>query len=197
MERRERGSKVFFCRPQGAICYNYIPIPLFNLSGTLLAHALEWLHTWESEEICPRGLACGQEDLRSMHHLLRLTCAWMLVGLYAGGIFVLSSWSHLPSVSTWDLPHIDQLYHTLEYGGLTFVLICALCLTCAIHLSTSIAFWATVLVIEYGASDEFHQSFTRDRMMSLSDLLADATGAGAVASGWLWVQRRWPMLVKS
>jgi VanZ family protein len=120
----------------------------------------------------------------------------MLVGLYAGGIFVLSSSSLPPSVSTWDPPHIDKLYHTLEYGGLTFVLIRALCLTCATRTSTSIAFWAVVLVIAYGTSDEFHQVFTPERTMSLYDVLADATGAGAVAGVWLWVERRWLMLGK-
>jgi VanZ family protein len=197
LARRELASKAFFCRPHGGICYTYSPILLFAMSGTSLAHALPWLHTRESEEISPRCLACGQEDFRSMHRLLRLTCAWMVVGLYAGGIFVLSSWSHPPSVSAWDLPHLDKLYHTLEYGGLTFVLIRALCLTCATRPSTSIALWAAVLVIVYGASDEFHQAFTPDRAMSLSDFLADATGAGVVASVWLWVQRRWLMLVKS
>jgi VanZ family protein len=120
----------------------------------------------------------------------------MLVGLYVSGIFVLSSLSQPPSVSTWDPPHIDKLYHTLEYGGLTFVLIRALCLTCATRASTSIAFWAVVLVIAYGASDEFHQAFTPDRTMSLYDVLADATGAGVVASVWLWVVRRWLILRK-
>jgi VanZ family protein len=128
-----------------------------------------------------------------MHPLLRLTCAWTLVGLYASGIFVLSSSSHPPSISTWDLSHLDKLYHTLEYGGLTFLLIRALCLTCATRASMSIAFWAAVLVIVYGASDEFHQAFTPDRTMSLYDLLADALGAGVVASVWLWVQRRGPI----
>jgi hypothetical protein len=162
------GSRAFFCRPQGGICYNYTPIPLFGISDTSLAHALAWWHTSKSEEISTRCLACGQEDFASMHRLLRLTCAWMLVGLYAGGIFLLSAWSHPPSVSTKDLPHLEKLYHTLGYGGLTFVLIRALCLTCATRPSTSIALWAAVLVMVYGASDEFHQAFTPDRMMSLS-----------------------------
>jgi VanZ like family len=129
------------------------------------------MRMWESEEISTRRLACGQEDFPSMHRLLQLTCAWMLVGLYAGGMFILSSWSHPPSISTWDLPHIDKLYHTLEFGGLMFVLIRALYLTCATRPSTSIALWAAVLVSMYGASDEFHQAFIPDRMMSLSDLL--------------------------
>jgi VanZ family protein len=123
----------------------------------------------------------------------------MTVGLYAGGIFVLSSLSSadLPLVSIWDQPHFDKFYHTLEYGGLTFVLMRALCLTYVTRPSTSLALWATGLAMMYGALDEFHQAFTADRTISLYDFLADMTGASVVASAWLWVQRYWPMLGKS
>jgi VanZ family protein len=121
----------------------------------------------------------------------------MLVGLYAGGIFALSSLSHPPVVSSWDLPNLDKLYHALEYGGLTFVLIPALRLTFATRPSTSLALWAVVLAIVYGALDEFHQAFTPERTMSVYDLLADATGASIIASMWPSIQRRWRMLLKS
>jgi VanZ family protein len=126
-----------------------------------------------------------------MHHLLRLTSAWILVALYAGGIFVASSLSHPPLVSTWDLPHLDKLYHSIEYSGLTFVLIRALCLTCATRPSTAVVLWAAFLAIIYGACDELHQTFTPGRVMSVYDLMADATGAGIVAGVWPWVQHRW------
>lgn len=132
-----------------------------------------------------------------MHPLLRLTGAWTLVALYAGSIFVGSFLSHPPLVSTWDLPHLDKLCHFIEYGGLTFMLIRALCLTCATRPSICLVVWAAALSVVYGASDEFHQAFTPDRMMSVYDLLADATGAGVVAGVWLWAQRRWPMLEKT
>jgi VanZ family protein len=132
-----------------------------------------------------------------MHHLFRLTSAWILVALYAGGIFVASSLSHPPLVLTWELPHLDKLYHMIAYGGLTLVLIRALCLTCATRPSISVVLWAAFLAVIYGASDELHQTFTPGRAMSLYDLLADATGASIVAGVWLWVQRRWPMWVKS
>jgi VanZ family protein len=130
-----------------------------------------------------------------MHSLLRLTSAWMPVGLYASGIFVLSSLSHPPMAPS--LPHLDKLYHILEYGGLMFLLIRALSLSCATRPSTSFALWAAILAIVYGASDEFHQAFTPDRMVSGYDLLADATGASVVASVWLRLRRRRPVLVKS
>ncbi len=132
-----------------------------------------------------------------MRHPLRLTSAWILVVLYAGSIFVASSLSHPPLVPTWELPHLDKLCHMIAYGGLTFVLIRALCLTYAAHLSTSIVLWAALLAVVYGASDELHQAFTPGRAMSVYDLLADATGAGIVAGVWLWVQRRWPAWVAS
>jgi VanZ family protein len=132
-----------------------------------------------------------------MHPLRRLTCAWMLVGLYAGGIFVLSSLSHPPTVSSWDLPYLDKLYHFLTYSGLTFVLIRALCLSCATRPSIALFLWAALLSTVYGALDEFHQAFIPERVMSMYDLLADAMGASMVASVWLNVQRRRPVLVKS
>jgi VanZ family protein len=131
-----------------------------------------------------------------MPHLLRLASAWILVALYAGGIFVASSLSHPPLVSTWELPHLDKLYHMIEYGGLTFVLIRALCLTCATPPSTAVVLWAAFLAVIYGVSDELHQASTPGRMMSVYDLLADVTGAGMVAGLWLWVQHRWPALIK-
>ena len=120
----------------------------------------------------------------------------MLVGLYAGGIFVLSSLSHPPTVSAWDLPHLDKLYHFLTYSGLTFVLIRALCLSCTTRPPISLFLWAAILSTVYGALDEFHQAFIPERVMSLYDLLADAMGASMVASVWLNVQRRRPVLVK-
>jgi VanZ family protein len=131
-----------------------------------------------------------------MHFPLRLTSAWVLVAFYAGGIFMASSLSHPPIVATWDLPHLDKFYHIIEYGGLTLVLIRALCLTCATRLSTSLVIWAAVLAVGYGALDEFHQAFTPERVMSTYDLLADAAGAGLVAGGWSLAQRRWPALAK-
>ena len=109
----------------------------------------------------------------------------MLVGLYAGGIFVLSSLSHPPVISSWDLPHLDKLYHLLTYSGLTYVLIRAQYLSCPARPSVSLVVWAAILVIGYGALDEFHQAFTPARVMSLYDLLADAMGASMVASVWV------------
>jgi VanZ family protein len=132
-----------------------------------------------------------------MQSLLRFTGAWILVVFYAGGISIGSSLSHPPLVSTVDLPYFDKLCHFTEYSGLTFLLIRALSLTYATRASTALAVWAAILVVLYGASDELHQAFTPNRVMSGCDLLADAVAAGAVAGVWLWSRRRWPTVVKS
>jgi hypothetical protein len=79
-----------------------------------------------------------------MRPLPRFIASWTLGGLYASGIFVLSSLSNPPLASTWDLPDLDKLYHTLEDSGLTFLLIGALWLTCPIRpsaLSLWVPFW--------------------------------------------------------
>jgi VanZ family protein len=132
-----------------------------------------------------------------MQSMLRVTGTWLLVALYAGGISIGSSLSHPPLVSTFHLPYFDKLCHFVEYGGLTFLLIRALSLTYTTRASTSLAIWAAILVVLYGASDELHQAFTPKRVMSGYDLLADATAAGVVAGVWLWARRLWPTTVKS
>ena len=132
-----------------------------------------------------------------MQSVLRSTGAWLLVALYAGGISIGSSLSHPPLVSTFHLPYFDKLCHFIEFGGLTFLLIRALSLTYATRASASLAIWAAILVVLYGASDELHQAFTPNRVMSGYDLLADTTAAGVVAGVWLWARRRWPTVVKS
>jgi VanZ family protein len=131
-----------------------------------------------------------------MQASLRLVGAWTLVAFYVGGVSIGSSLSHPPLISTFDLPYLDKFCHFTEYGGLTFILIRALSSTYATRASISLAVWAAILVILYGASDELHQAFTPNRVMSGYDLLADVTAAGAVAGAWLWARRRWPKVVK-
>lgn len=48
-------------------------------------------------------------------------------------------------------------------------------------------FWAIVLAVGYGLTDEWHQSFVPGRTPEFRDLLADAVGSAFGASvGWLW-----------
>ena len=48
-------------------------------------------------------------------------------------------------------------------------------------------FWAVVLAVGYGVTDEWHQSFVPGRTPELRDLLADAVGSAFGTSVvWLW-----------
>jgi VanZ family protein len=143
-----------------------------------------------------RCLVYKKGHVPRMQSSLRLVGAWTLVAFYVGGISIGSSLSHPPVISTVDLPYFDKFCHFIEYAGLTFLLIRALSLTYATCTSISLAVWAVILVTLYGASDELHQAFTPNRLMSGCDLLADATAAGVVAGVWLWVRRHWPTVVK-
>lgn len=125
-----------------------------------------------------------------------LLVAWILVGVYASAIFALSSLSN-PCVPTWGIPHIDKLYHLIEYAVLAFVLLHALRLTFRTHPMTPLLLSGIALTVCYGISDELHQAFVPGRVMSVFDLSADAVGASAVGLAWLLIQRRWPMIVHS
>ena len=49
------------------------------------------------------------------------------------------------------------------------------------------AWWAVLLAVVYGATDEWHQSFVPGRTPELRDLFADAVGSAFGASVvWLW-----------
>jgi VanZ family protein len=120
----------------------------------------------------------------------------MLVVSYAGAIFIGSSLSHPPLVSSVALPFFDKICHVIEYGGLTLLLIRALSVSKETRAASSLVIWAIVLVVVYGASDEFHQTFTPERTMSGYDLLADAAAAGVVSGFWLLARQRRSTLVK-
>jgi VanZ family protein len=150
----------------------------------------------DAESFPTQCLVHRKGHIPRMQSSLRFVGAWTLVAFYVAGISIGSSLSHPPVISTVDLPYFDKFCHSTEYGGLTFLLIRALSLTYATRTSISLAVWAAVLVILYGASDELHQAFTPNRVMSGYDLLADATAAGVVAGVWLWARRRWPTVVK-
>jgi len=118
-----------------------------------LIYAPKRSYACESGEISPSVPTCGQGQFRSMYALLRLTCAGMLVGLYTGGMSVISSLSHPPVASSWDLLHLDKRYHFLTYGSLMFVLMRALCLSGvsgpSIFLASAV--WVALLASAYGA----------------------------------------------
>jgi len=88
--------------------------------------------------------------------------------------------SSLPAI---ELPPVDiigtdKLIHVGVYG-----LLAALCYISLIHVTKENVFtrspvlWTAIIVILYGASDEYHQSFVIFRSAEVLDWVADAAGA--------------------
>jgi len=88
-------------------------------------------------------------------------------------IFFLSSESDpVPQVTT----HVwDKALHCIEYGGLA-LLLCRALLGEGIGWSAALVM-ALVATSAYGASDEWHQSFTPGRSPDVRDWMADSLGA--------------------
>jgi VanZ family protein len=126
-----------------------------------------------------------------------LIVIWILVAVYTGGIFALSSVSTLPAPAAWDIPHLDKLCHATIYAGYTFVLIHALASTFNTRVVSRLILVAAMLAIAYGVVNEIHQLFRPGRTMSFADIGANAIGAALVAGIWPRIQRRWPRAVPS
>jgi VanZ family protein len=122
---------------------------------------------------------------------VRVVVAWLLVGLYASAVFLLSSSIQPPVIDTWQLPHLDKVYHGIGYAGLTLLLLYALGLTFVQYPSTHLAVWGIVLAVSYGALNELQQSLTPARTMSVADGVANALGAGIAVWMWPGIQRWW------
>jgi VanZ family protein len=102
---------------------------------------------------------------------------WTAVIAWAGIIFYLSSMSEFRLRPKTDL--IPNLAHFAEYAVLTFLLIRALRIHgLTIRRAAGIAAFTGLL---YAGSDEFHQSFVRNRTPSAADLLVDALGIATIA----------------
>ena len=121
---------------------------------------------------------------------------WLPVAIYVALIFYASSLSSPPlpeSVS-------DKTLHLAAYGGLAIVLLRALAggrWSGVTLTSMTAAFLLTTL---YGATDEWHQTWTRGRSPEIADVLADASGAllGTVAAGACSIiTRLWPSRISS
>jgi len=106
------------------------------------------------------------------------------VVLFAAAIFYLSSQS-LDFVGAGPFPQWDKFAHATEYGLFCFLVLRAMRGTFPEARTSSIALWALLIVVSYGASDEFHQSFSPHRDADILDLLADGGGATLVSAIWL------------
>jgi VanZ family protein len=81
----------------------------------------------------------------------------------------------------------DKLAHWLGYTGLGVVIVRALAGGLPRLFGARTAAAAVLLVVAYGATDEFHQLFVAGRSGELADLAADALGAVAgTAACWVW-----------
>jgi VanZ family protein len=100
------------------------------------------------------------------------------VVVYAGLIFLLSSFPHFPE----EIPPFigyDKLAHLIEYYFFG-VLVCRWLLKKKNHFVMGHAFFITLLIGTcYGVSDEWHQSFIPGRVASIWDTLFDAIGVVA------------------
>jgi VanZ family protein len=109
--------------------------------------------------------------------------AWSLALSYMGLLFWLSSRT---SSGGKPLPVSDKLVHAVVYFGLCVVLRLAVGSVAPPKVATVIAVGMTVL---YGATDEWHQSFTPGRDPDVLDWVADAVGACVAAACWILVGR--------
>jgi VanZ family protein len=99
-------------------------------------------------------------------------------------IFAGSARSHVP-----DAPgHLtDKQMHAFEYAGLSLLACRAMAGGALGAVSPYAAVGGWGVAVGYGLLDEVHQAFVPGRDADPYDLLADAVGAAAAASGlWAW-----------
>ncbi len=105
----------------------------------------------------------------------------LLTLAYAAAIFLVSSkdTSRVPL-----FPHVDKVIHGTEFG-----LLCALiCWSISSARFSAKSIYRIALPITlasiYGATDEYHQSFTPHRSVEFLDWVADTVGATIACFGW-------------
>lgn len=109
----------------------------------------------------------------------KFTKFWLPVIVYCILIFVYSSIPQ-PIPVRIEIPFFDKLLHAVEYGILSYLLIRAFVGSEAKLKKSTVIILSIVLATLYGASDEFHQLFVKNRTSDILDLLSDCTGATIV-----------------
>lgn len=107
---------------------------------------------------------------------------------WAAAIFVLSSFSHLPSP-----PGNDKTHHLVAYAILGAALVWGFTDRAPRRTTWGIALAAVLLASVYGVSDEFHQGFVPGREVSVLDWVADTAGGAVAAAGlraWAIIRAR-------
>jgi len=123
-----------------------------------------------------------------MRRAMRVLSLWLPVAVYMGAIFYASSLTSPPTPKNVS----DETLHLSAYSGLVLVLLRALAggRWNGVTPRAIIASW--VIATLYGATDEWHQTFTNGRTAAIADLGANAFGAaiGAAAAGaWSIIRR--------
>jgi VanZ family protein len=119
----------------------------------------------------------------------RLFIAWLPALLWATLIFLLSAMSYPPKPGP-DFPFKDKLGHVGIYAVLGWLIVSALHRGHGLALPKAAAL-AIVLVAAYGASDEWHQSFTPNRHNRVTDVVIDTVGGSlAIASFYAYESHR-------
>ncbi len=98
-------------------------------------------------------------------------------------IFIMSSQTG-DSIQLPDVVNIDKLYHAIEYAVLGASVLFGMHPTRRSLRPTTIAGLTILFCAAYGASDEFHQIFVPLRDASLTDIMADISGASIIAALW-------------
>ena len=84
----------------------------------------------------------------------------------------------------------DKIAHLLTYWVLAAAVIYAFSEGLKKRLPSVVVVLTLLFCLLYGISDEFHQSFTPDRSVSVFDVVADFTGALLCCIAWLWNRKR-------
>jgi VanZ family protein len=119
---------------------------------------------------------------------------WAAAIAWMAFMFYLSAQSSLPSLYNRFEDLLSLAGHFVEYAVLALLLRLAIrgffpaeTASGASHA----AYWAFVLAVAYGITDELHQHFVPGRHMDPLDLLMDAIGAAAAlwVAGWVMGRR--------
>lgn len=76
-----------------------------------------------------------------------------------------------------QIPQLDKFLHTVEYGGLCFLLMRALKGSRAGMPRKTMVIIAVCCTVLYGVSDEIHQLFVPGRVCTIIDVFFDSLGA--------------------
>src|SRR4030042_3194793 len=108
---------------------------------------------------------------------------WVLVILWAGAIFYLSSQplAFFAAFDVWSWI-IRKLAHMFEFGMLCFLIFRILKNIEKKHIYWDL-FWAIIFTVLYAISDEYHQSFISQRVGTYKDVLIDSLGI--ILSAWI------------